>query len=78
MQTYARLTLDAHGFAFDPVTGSSYTLNATAMACLDALRAGADDGTIAVLLADAYDVAPARAQRDVLDFLADLRRFGLG
>ena len=39
MQRLRSLALNPDGFAFDPTTGESFTLNSTGLALLEALRA---------------------------------------
>jgi PqqD family protein of HPr-rel-A system len=77
MQRLRSLALNPDGFAFDPTTGESFTLNPTGLALLEALRAGRDPEELAADLAGRFDVTPEDASRDVDDFLERLRSFRL-
>ena len=77
MQRLRSLALNPDGFAFDPTTGESFTLNSTGLALLEALRAGRDPEELAADLAGRFDVTPEDASRDVDDFLERLRSFRL-
>jgi PqqD family protein of HPr-rel-A system len=77
MQRIRSLALNPDGFAFDPTTGESYTVNAPGLAILQALQEGHAVEELPVLLADAFDVGAEEATRDVYDFLDHLRAFRL-
>lgn len=78
METYAclkRLMTSDEGFAFDPLTGYSYTINETAQRIIAGLKSGADYDAILSGLTEEYDVAQQRADRDLETFLEQLKRF---
>ena len=77
MGTLATLALNEQGFAFDPATGTSYTLNATALAIVRGLRDGLADDDLARRVADAWDVGVDRAAADVAAFRRHLAALGL-
>lgn len=77
MRPYERLALNDQGFAFDPETGESYTVNATGKAVIDGLRRGEARQAISAAMARRHGVDPAVTDRDVADFLDCLRRLGL-
>jgi len=77
MQRLRSLALNPDGFAFDPTTGESYTLNATGLVVLEGLREGLSSDELAARLADTFEVTPDEASRDVDDFLDHLRTFRL-
>jgi PqqD family protein of HPr-rel-A system len=77
MQRLRQLAINADGFAFDPATGESFTLNAPGMLILEGLRAGHAPEAIVAQVTDRYEVEPAEAARDVADFLDALRTFRL-
>ncbi len=77
MRSCSKLALNDEGFAFDPTTGDSFTLNETGVVILKRLREGKGNCEIARTLAEEYEVTPEDAESDVADFLARLRSFGL-
>lgn len=77
MQRLRSLALNPDGFAFDPTTGESYTLNAPGLVVLEGLREGLTPDDLATRLTEKYDVTVEEASRDVEDFLDHLRTFRL-
>ena len=72
------LAVSDSGFAFDPTSGHTYNLNATALAVLHGLKAGKTPEQVAAQLADTFDVEPeADVARDVAEFVVRLREQGL-
>lgn len=86
MSALKRLALSDEGFVFDPATGDSYLLNATALALLHSMRAsggredqstnGLSDRLVAQLV-EKFDVEPETAVADIDDFLLQLRAMRL-
>lgn len=72
-----RLALNDQGFAFDPDQGESYTINSTGRTVIDGLRQGKSPVSIAMGLAAEHALQVEMAERDVLDFIDQLRRLGL-
>ena len=77
MQRLRTLALNPDGFAFDPTTGESFTLNPTGLVLLEGLQAELGPEKLAARLTDRFDVAPEEAARDVDDFLERLRSLRL-
>lgn len=77
MERIRSLALNPDGFAFDPTTGESFTLNPTGLVVLEGLREGLDPDALAARLAERFDVAPDDAMRDVDDFVDALRSLRL-
>lgn len=77
MRRLQSLALNPDGFAFDPTTGESFTLNPTGLTIIEALREGLVHEEITGLLVERFDVAEEEATRDVDDFLDHLRAFRL-
>jgi len=71
------LAINTNGFAFDPTTGETFTLNETAKEIIEALIKGMDEKKIAKKIAAEYDVAEEEAFNDVLDFKEKLKFYGL-
>lgn len=69
----AQLAVNRDGFAFDPATGESYSINPTGVLILERLIAGKEPDDIAAELVEQFEVEPSEAQRDVLDFIEHLR-----
>lgn len=77
-QRLADLAISDSGFVFDPYTGASFTVNATGLKVLEALKQGTTAREpLLELLRDGFDVRGEDVQRDVDEFVALLRRFGL-
>ncbi|HSW29922.1 MAG TPA: HPr-rel-A system PqqD family peptide chaperone [Longimicrobiales bacterium] len=77
MQRLRSLALNPDGFAFDPTTGESFTLNATGLAVVEALREGLTAEQLTARLVERFEVSPLDASRDLDDFLDHLRSFRL-
>lgn len=70
------LALSETGFIFDPRTGHSYSANATGLAVLAAMKAGAEPDAIAARLREDFD-GGAAVEDDVEQFVELLRELGL-
>ena len=77
MTRLSDLAVNDQGFAFDPTTGTSYTLNASAVLLLRGMRDGLDAPGLAARLGSEFAIDVARAARDVADFTRELRGQGL-
>ncbi len=71
------LQITPDGFAFDPATGETYTLNRCGRRILQQLQQGQTRAQITTDLADQFGIAQSIAQRDVADFWQQLESFGL-
>ena len=72
------LAISDAGFVFDPVTGHSYNVNATALAALRAFKEGGSADAVIAQLKDAFENEPEDdVARDVGDLLSRLREHGL-
>lgn len=71
----AALAISESGFAFDPRTGQSYTLNGTAREVLDHLRRGATLQESARELAEHYGVPEEIALASTETFVRQLGRY---
>jgi len=69
-----RLALSESGFVFDPVTGDSFTANATGLAIIRLAQHERDARRIAEALAQEFDVGTAEAERELIEFSGVLRR----
>jgi PqqD family protein of HPr-rel-A system len=73
-----QLAVSDSGFVFDPLTGHTFTVNATGLAILAGLKAGRELDAIAAELAEAFEPEGGEDyQRDVDDFVLRLREHGL-
>ena len=77
MNKLNRLAVSEEGFIFDPETGNSYTVNQTGLFILELLKEGKSQDEIVDALTEEFEVSPEEAQRDLIDFLEQLRLFGL-
>jgi len=77
MQRLRSLALNPDGFAFDPTTGESFTLNAPALAIVEGLREGLTPEQLTERLMERFEVTSLEASRDLDDFVDHLRSFRL-
>jgi PqqD family protein of HPr-rel-A system len=72
------LAVSDSGFVFDPTTGHTYSLNATALVALRALKDGVAADEVARALSDAFERDGSEdLERDAQEFLTQLRTQGL-
>jgi len=72
-----RLQVNESGFAFDPQTGSTFSLNETGLKIVGLLRAGKSRDQVAARLAKDFDLDLSSAANDVDDFLLALKGLDL-
>lgn len=72
------LAISDTGFVFDPLTGHTFNVNATALVLLRALKDGVMPQELSARLEAAFEREPDQdLSRDVEDFLSRLREHGL-
>ncbi len=72
------LALSDSGFVFDPMTGPSFTVNATGLCVLQGLKEGKTAEAIVQKLREGFELESGEdAARDVQDFIVQLRECGL-
>jgi PqqD family protein of HPr-rel-A system len=72
------LAVSDSGFVFDPMTGHTFTVNGSGLSILRLLKDGVEETEVANRLAAEFDMeAGEDPQRDVLDFISQLRECGL-
>lgn len=71
------LALSDTGFVFDPYSGATFTVNATGLCILSALKDELTVTAIAARLAERFDVRGSDLTRDVHEFIEALRQHGL-
>ena len=73
-----QLAINDNGFVFDPRTGHTFTLNATGLAVLDALKRGEPAGQIVAKLTADFELDGSEdVAREVEDFVARLQEYAL-
>jgi hypothetical protein len=72
-----QLAISASGFVFDPISGATFTVNATGRALLEGLRDGLGLAGLVSRLGDQFEAGDADLSRDVLEFARSLRDAGL-
>lgn len=75
LEALRRLALSDSGFVFDPVNGDSFTVNTTGLTVLRLLKDGHSLGDILDQVSELYNVESRRAERDILDFIIQLRKY---
>ncbi len=73
----SNLALSDTGFAFDPRTGATYTINSTGLVVLQAMKEGLGRDAIGERLKARFDARGADVARDVEDFVALLEQHGI-
>ncbi|MDP1833235.1 MAG: PqqD family protein [Geothrix sp.] len=68
----ARLALSDTGFAFDPVSGDSFTLNQTGLALLRIFLRHRNIAEVLEEVERDFDVDPLEAERDIHDFAVQI------
>jgi len=69
-----RLALNQSGFVFDPVNGASFTANSTGLKVLQCLQNNQSIEEIIPMLAVEFDASEKEVERDIMEFVAQLRR----
>ena len=77
MSKLSRLAISDEGFLFDPETGNSFTVNGTGLLVIKLLKEGKGEKEVVEALTREFDVSAEEAKRDFLDFIEQLRLFGL-
>ncbi len=72
-----RLAISEEGFIFDPETGNSFTTNSTGLTILKYLKEGMSIEKIASKIAQEYEIEEEEALKDILDFIEQLRIYGI-
>ena len=72
-ETVGRLALSDSGFVFDPVTGRSFSVNATGLAILRLLQKPTGLAEVVEALQERFVSDAATLERDVIEFASVLR-----
>ena len=72
-----RLAINDEGFIFDPETGNSFTVNRTGLFVIKLLKEGKNEEEIVKALTEEFETDEDEAKRDLVDFLEQLRLYGL-
>lgn len=68
------LAISESGFVFDPVTGATFTVNATGLAVLNALRAGKERREVQAELERSFETSGQDLGADIDEFILQLER----
>jgi PqqD family protein of HPr-rel-A system len=71
------LAVSESGFVFDPHSGATFSVNASALVVLQALKQGCGRASIADQLREAFDLTEGDIERDLDEFMHLLRRNSL-
>ncbi len=77
MNRLARLAINEEGFIFDPVTGNSFTTNQVGLWILQRLKEGKQVSDVLAEMIEQFDVDAETAERDLTDFVEQLRHYKL-
>ncbi len=72
-----KLAINEEGFIFDPETGNSYTVNQTGLFIIKLLKEKKNEEEIVKEITEEFEVEEDIARRDLVDFLEQLRVYGL-
>ncbi len=73
MKLKKNIATSENGFVFNPSTGDSFSSNPIAATILGLLKAGHSAEEIKTELLSQYEVEPSQLERDIDDFLHQLR-----
>lgn len=76
-QKLSRLAINDEGFIFNPNNGDSFQVSETGLLIISELRYEKSEEEIAFLFMKRFDVSLEDALRDITDFIANLKKFGL-
>lgn len=71
------LAVSESGFIFDPVTGHSYTANATGLKILELLKTGKSEDEIKSAIMEEFDASDDEVTVDIQDFIENLKKYFL-
>ncbi len=77
MKLIKNLALSESGFAFNGSNGDSFILNETALFILSKIKLNLSRDQIIQALIDEYDVNEITAEKDLIDFINQLKSFEL-
>ena len=77
MKALSQLVFTSEGFAFNSVTGESYTINPCGKIVVDLLSSGKDVEQTARTIAEHFGISLEKAFADVLEFRGQLRMYRL-
>ena len=77
MSKLESMVINDSGFAFDPFTGETYTINECGVAIMRLLRTEKNLAKIVKTVVRTFDVAFETAYTDVLEFRNQLKLYGL-
>ena len=75
LEALRRLAMSDSGFVFDPVNGDSFTVNPSGLTVLRLLKDGQSLTDVLDHVGKEYKVDSRRAERDILDFIVQLRKY---
>ncbi len=76
LEVMRRLAISDTGFIFDPVTGQSFTTNASGLAIIRLCCTEQNARCIAEILTAEFDVTLSECEREVVEFASVIRRLG--
>lgn len=71
------LAMSENGFLFLPTTGETFTVNELGKLILKYLQEGKNQQSIIDAITEEYDVDADDLQRDIVDFMSQLKQFQL-
>ncbi len=69
-----RLAVSESGFIFDPLNGKSFTCNGTGLEIIVQMQKVSSMNELIQQMVEKYDASQSEVERDVIDFVASVRR----
>lgn len=76
-QSLKNLAISEAGFLFDPFTGKTFTTNETGIFVIQHLKDNLTSEEIQLKLMEEFDIEKEQMERDLADFLIQLKENGL-
>lgn len=71
------LMINDEGFAFDPRSGNTFSINPTGLLVINSIKAGASTARMVEELIEQFEIDEKAADRDLEAFLQELARYKL-
>lgn len=71
------IAISDSGFVFHPVTGETFTLNPIGKEILSQIQNGKSLNEISIEITEKFDIEANIVERDLEDFLSQLKNFGI-
>ena len=77
MKIYSNIAISESGYLFNPMNGDSFSTNPVATDIVQLLKEGKNEDEIKKFLYDKYDVEKSTLDRDIDEFMQELKDYYL-